>query len=147
MPKRKQSLWRRDYARLEDLATQGRTRKGIASELGMLWGDFQRELKRVPLALLRLERGEAAHEKRLLDRLHQALEVKNQSAITPAIFLLKSRHRWNDRPPPEPAQQPTTNVTIALPGALPLERYEKEITAHVERKQLPGGTNGESPAG
>ena len=144
MPIRKTQLQRRDYKRLEALAAEGRTRKGIAAEIEILWSDFRSELKRLPQALLRLERGEAAHEKRLLDRLHQALEVKNQSAITPAIFLLKSRHRWNDRPPPEPAQQSTTNVTIALPGALPLERYEKEITAHVERKQLQGGTNGES---
>ncbi len=144
MPRLKSKLFRRDYPVLEELGSEGRTRKGVAAELGMVWADFQREIKRDKVAALRLERGEAAHEKRLLDRLHQALEVKNQSAITPAIFLLKSRHRWNDRPPPEPAQQSTTNVTIALPGALPLERYEKEITAHVERKQLQGGTNGES---
>lgn len=132
----KRKLHRRDYPKLEALAAEGRTRKGIAAELGMPFEDFRNEVKGNRVATLRLERGEAVHEQTLIDRLHKQADAKNPSAITPTIFLLKSRHKWVDSHRSAEPPQSVTNVTISLPAALPMARYEKEITAEVERRAL-----------
>lgn len=110
MGKRKESFFKRDLPILEELGEQ-LPRKAIAARLGMLRRDFDRELKRNPNALLRLERGESRREAALVASL--MAKAKGSKSPVHEFFLLKTLHNYSDSPRPEPTQ---TNNIVVLPA-------------------------------
>lgn len=142
MPQRLKKLQRKHYPQIQQLAAQGLSRRAIAARLGMLWKDFQREIRSNPAAQLRIERGEGEHESRLYAGL-VAVAVKQQGnpgSVTPLLFCLKTRYGYDDRPKPEPASP--VNVQIALPPPMSPEEYAR-LAARVSREQIEGEVAGD----
>lgn len=123
MGARKTKLFRKDMPILEELGEQ-LPRKAIAARLGMLRKDFDKALKDTPNAELRLERGEARREAKLVESLMN--KAKDSKSPVHEFFLLKTLHGYNDNPRPEPVAA-TGTVNLILPGPMSAEQFRKAI--------------------
>ena len=110
------------YEVIEQMAARGHREIDIARRLGIMsWSTWTRIKDEDPKALAALEAGRGVEHDRLYGRLFEKAMRGDTIAL---LFLLKTRHNYNDRPEPAPVQ---AAVQINMPSPLGLEDYTRLI--------------------
>jgi hypothetical protein len=117
--------------RAEYLAGQRHPESLIAWALGLTPQAWGRVKKGDPRAREALSRGRARELRALVDALF--LEATEGGNVQAAMFLLKTRHGFVDRPEPEAAR---VRVEIQLPAALSEEQYRQLREVVSPRRQV-----------
>ena len=115
----------------EYLAGQRHPESLIAWNLGIAPQAWGRVKKNDPRAREALSRGRARELRSLVDALF--LEATEGGNVQAAMFLLKTRHGFVDRPEPEAAR---VKVEISLPAALSEDQYRQLREVVTPRRQL-----------
>ena len=117
MAKPKIELMRHDYSLVVKMAAAGCTEATIAKALYMAPRTLRDVKKRDPKLLEAIEIGRAVEHDHLVGQLRKAADDGN---IVACMFLLKSRHGYNDRGGDAAAMQ-AVQVNISLPEAMTRE--------------------------
>ena len=112
---------------IEEMAARGASILSIAKALGCSDHVLARWREENPELEEALKNGRA-HEHDLLvgKLLDTAINGTGKEAVTCAIFLLKSRHNYNENAL-QNQDAPQVQINFALPGALDQSTYEAEI--------------------
>ena len=112
---------------IEEMAARGADIRSIAKALGCTDKVFLRWREENPELEEALKDGRAfEHDKLVGKLLDTAINGTGKEAVTCAIFLLKSRHGYNENAPQD-KDVPQVQINFALPGALDAQTYEAEI--------------------
>lgn len=106
-------------ARVQELAKEGYSIKGIAARLGAGVELFSRWRDENPDIQHALDEGREHEHSELFNSLYGAAKKGN---VVAAIFLLKTRHGYREGAEGELANRVTIN--FQLPGALPLDQFK-----------------------
>lgn len=102
-----------------DLARDGWSKAGIARKLGASTELLTAWMESDPKLQAAFDDGREREHHELFNALYrQAIDAKNTTA---AIFLLKARHGYKEGAQDDPGNR--INITFALPGALPMEKF------------------------
>ncbi len=113
---------RSGYEIITEMASRGHREIDIARRLGIMsLSTWARVKDRDPKALAALEAGRGVEHDRLFGKLYEKALAGDIVAL---LFLLKTRHGYNDRPEPAPVQ---AAIQINLPPALGPEDYRKLV--------------------
>jgi len=104
---------------IRDAARSGANQAGIVAALGISQDLYRRWLHEFPELKEALAEGREIERKELHNKLHEAAMNGN---VTAAIFLLKVRHEGYIESGPAHDQANRVNITVNMPGALPLEK-------------------------
>ena len=104
---------------IRDAARSGANQKGILAALKVSGDLYQRWMSEFPELREALDEGREIERKELHNKLHDAAMNGN---VTAAIFLLKVRHEGYIESGPAHDQANRVNITVNMPGALPLEK-------------------------
>lgn len=122
--------------RIEKLAAEGWSVRGIAHVLGTDAGTFRRWLKDHPALQEAFENGRERERYALHNALYKAAMNGNAPA---AMFLLKARHGYREGDQSDLANR--VQLTFNLPGALKPEQYVQRLQpaadANPEPQRLP----------
>jgi hypothetical protein len=112
-----------DYERLRQLASNGCSHAQIGKALGLAADTLRDRLKDDPAAARAYGEGKSLEEGALVGLLRREADGGNTGA---AMFLLKTRHGYNDRGG-EAGAAPGVSVTISLPGPLDPATYARLV--------------------
>lgn len=124
VPRKRKDIAPEDYARITAWAATGLSQVQIAERLDMSVDAFRKRLQDDEQVYHAYMVGLAAEEEDLVGVLKKtAMDTSNPRSTTAGIFLLKSRHRYSDQPPPQPAIQVTNNtLNLKFPKPIPLNK-------------------------
>ncbi len=142
LPGQKNLSWRKDTTRIpsdddlaviEQLAAEGHGQYGICKAIPISFTCWQRWLKDYPQVKEAWRRGLSQEEFFLVSKLREQAE-KGQAV--PCIFLLKSKHGYQEGEPPQ--QDRRVQIAVTIPAPLKPEEYKPEIAIN-SMKAITGG--------
>ena len=124
-----------DVEQIERLASAGHGVISIQKHLGIHGKTWKRWKEESPEIMEAYRRGLAAEEVHLVTELRRILEQKDNPV--PGIFLLKSRHGYQDGG--QQGADSRVQIAVQIPAALPADQYDRAIDVSVNRPGLPEG--------
>jgi len=122
-------------------AARGLRDEDIASRLGFTDRTLRNIKKRDPRLHMAIDKGWGAlHEELVGSLTKRALDPKNPTGATAAIFLLKTRFGYRDQgEPPPPPDQARIRLEMILPRSLSRAAYAKQLEGRTASRQLEAG--------